>query len=301
MRGEGTPTFARPRFTLTWKGAGGEERRWELGSRTLLMGVVNVTPDSFYDGGRWLDPAAAAERALALEAAGADVVDIGGESSRPGSAPVPAEEEIDRVIPVIEKLRGKIRIPLSIDTWKAAVARFALSAGAEIINDISALSFDPEMAAAAAASAGPLVLMHIKGTPRDMQESPSYGDVVEEIGAFFRERIAWAKGRLIAPERVIVDPGIGFGKTVGHNLEILRRLPELARLGRPVLIGPSRKSFLGALLDRPPEGRLLGTAAAVAAAILGGAHIVRVHDVREMRDVAAVTDRIMDAGSGPGN
>jgi dihydropteroate synthase len=265
------------------------------------MGVVNVTPDSFYDGGRWLDPAAAAERALALEAAGADVVDIGGESSRPGSAPVPAEEEIDRVIPVIEKLRGKIRIPLSIDTWKAAVARFALSAGAEIINDISALSFDPEMAAAAAASAGPLVLMHIKGTPRDMQESPSYGDVVEEIGAFFRERIAWAKGRLIAPERVIVDPGIGFGKTVGHNLEILRRLPELARLGRPVLIGPSRKSFLGALLDRPPEGRLLGTAAAVAAAILGGAHIVRVHDVREMRDVAAVTDRIMDAGSGPGN
>lgn len=297
MKGEGTETFVRPRFTLAWT-AHGVDRRWELGERTLIMGVVNVTPDSFSDGGRWLDPSAAAERALALEASGADLIDLGGESSRPGSSPVPAEKEIARVVPVIEKLRGRIRVPLSIDTWKAPVARAALAAGAEIVNDISALSFDPEMAAAAAAASGPLILMHIRGTPRDMQESPSYGDVVGEIAAYFRERIAWTTQRGIAAERLILDPGIGFGKTVDHNLTILRRLREFVPLGRPVLIGPSRKSFLGAILDRPPEGRLLGTAAATAAAIWGGAHLVRAHDVREMRDVAAVIDRIMDAGSG---
>jgi len=300
MRGEGREPFVRPRFTLSWT-APGVARRWELGERTLLLGVVNVTPDSFYDGGRWLDPAAAAERALALEAAGADAVDIGGESSRPGSAPVPAEAEIARVVPVIEKLKGKIRVPISIDTWKAPVARAALRAGAEIINDISALRFDPDLADVAAASSGPLILMHMQGTPREMQAAPFYADVIGEIGSFFRERIAWAAERGIAPERVILDPGIGFGKLLSHNLEILRRLPEFARLGRPLLVGPSRKSFLGLILDRPPEERLWGTAAATAAAILAGAHLVRVHDVREMREVAAVIDRILDAGCGPGN
>ena len=298
MPGEGIEPFARRRFTLSWRGHGGAARRWELGSRTLIMGVVNVTPDSFSDGGRWLDPAAAAERALELEAAGADLVDIGGESTRPGAAPVPAEEEIARVVPVLERLSGKLRVPISIDTWKGPVARAAFAAGAEVLNDISALRFDPELAAAAASSSGPVVLMHIRGTPRDMQESPVYADVVGEIAAYFRERIAWAAGRGIAPGRLILDPGIGFGKTLAHNLEILRRLRELASLGRPLLVGPSRKSFLGAILGRPPGERLMGTAAAVAAAIFSGAHLVRVHDVREMREVAAVADRILETAAG---
>ena len=299
ISGEERGSVVRPRFSLAWNGKGGKDYRLELGRRTLIMGVVNVTPDSFYDGGRYRDPAAAAEKALERAAAGADVVDIGGESSRPGSSPLSAAQEIARVIPVIERISGKIRLPLSIDTWKAPVAREALRAGAEIVNDISALRFDPEMAAVAAVSSGPVILMHMKGTPREMQEAPFYADVIGEIGAFFRERVAWAAERGIAPERVILDPGIGFGKLLPHNLEILRRLKEFARLGRPLLVGPSRKSFLGLILDRPPEERLFGTAAAVAAAILHGAHLVRVHDVREMKDVAEVIDRIAESGAGP--
>ena len=224
---------------------------------------------------------------------GADIIDIGGESSRPGAEPVPLEVELERVIPVIRELSDKIDILISIDTYKATVAKEALKAGASIINDISGLRFDPMMAKAAAEAGCPVIIMHMKGTPRDMQKRPLYKDVVKEITAFFKERISFAVKNGIKKNKIIIDPGIGFGKTVGHNLEIIKRLKEFRKLGVPILLGPSRKSFIGKILNADIENRLEGTAAAVAIGIANGADIVRVHDVKEMADVARITDAIL--------
>jgi len=254
--------------------------------RVLIMGILNVTPDSFSDGGRFLSPDAAVKRALIMEKEGADIIDVGGESSRPGAEPVPVEEELRRVIPVLERLRGKLRIPISIDTTKAEVAEAALRAGASIVNDISALRFDPAMASVVAEFGAGLVLMHMLGTPKTMQQDPHYEDVVREVREFLAERALYAQSQGIPREAIAVDPGIGFGKTVEHNLELLRRLPELVELGFPVLVGPSRKSFIGAILGLGVEERLEGTLAACAVAVVRGADILRVHDVREVRRAA---------------
>jgi len=254
--------------------------------RVLIMGILNVTPDSFSDGGRFLSPDAAVERALAMEKEGADIIDVGGESSRPGAEPVPVEEELRRVLPVLERLRGKLRIPISIDTTKAEVAEAALRAGASIVNDISALRFDPAMAPLVAKFGAGLVLMHMLGTPKTMQQAPHYEDVVTEVRDFLAERAQYAQSQGIPREAIAVDPGIGFGKTVEHNLELLRRLPELVELGFPVLVGPSRKSFIGAILGLGVEERLEGTLAACAVAVVRGADILRVHDVKEVRRAA---------------
>jgi len=264
----------------------------ELGSHVLLMGVLNITPDSFSDGGRFLKTDDAIRRAEALAEEGADLIDVGGESSRPGSDPVPVEEEIRRVVPVIEQLANRLPIPISIDTYKADVARRAVAAGARIINDISALRFDPEMARLAAREGVPVVLMHMQGTPKDMQAHPVYTDVIREITEFFEARIRFAEQAGIARERIVLDPGIGFGKTTDHNLEILARLDEFRSAGRPLLIGPSRKSFIGRVLGLPVEERLEGTAAAAAVGILNGASILRVHDVRAMGRVARMVEAI---------
>lgn len=264
----------------------------ELGSRVFLMGILNVTPDSFSDGGRFLKTDDAIRLAETLAEEGADLIDIGGESSRPGAAAVPIEEEIRRVVPIIEQLVKRLSIPISIDTTKAEVARRALAAGARIINDISALRFDPEMAPLAARDGVPVVLMHMQGTPKDMQVHPVYTDVIREISAFFETRIRFAEQSGISRERIVLDPGIGFGKTIDHNLEILARLDEFRSLGRPLLIGPSRKSFIGQVLGLPVEERLEGTAAAAAVGILNGASIIRVHDVRAMSRVARMVKAI---------
>ncbi len=279
-------------FQFDWTGRDGRGFQLALGRETVIMGVLNLTPDSFYDGGAYPAIEDAVSRALAMEAAGAGIIDIGGESSRPGSQQVSVEEELRRVIPVIRRLAEILKIPISIDTYKAEVARQALDAGAGTINDISALRFDPGMASVAAESSGPFIMMHMLGEPGTMQDRPSYRDVLEEIKEFFRERIEWAEGEGIDSDRIIIDPGIGFGKTLEHNLEIISKLPSLAELGRPVLIGPSRKSFIGSILGRKPDGRLWGTAGAVAACIARGAQIIRVHDVQEMKDLAVVMDRI---------
>jgi dihydropteroate synthase len=260
-----------------------------FGKRTYVMGVLNVTPDSFSDGGDWLDADRAVRRARAMVREGADLIDVGGESTRPGSKPVPASEELRRVVPVIQRL-AREGILVSIDTSKAEVAAAAFRAGAKILNDVTALRGDPAMARTAARAKVALILMHMKGTPRTMQRNPEYGDVVEEIVDFFREilRNAWSAG--IERDKIILDPGIGFGKLPEHNLEILRRLDEFRSLGRPLAIGTSRKSFIGRALGRRVDDRVSGTAATVAAAILRGADVVRVHDVREMSDVARMTD-----------
>ncbi len=256
------------------------------------MGVLNVTPDSFSDGGRLADADAAIARGMELFAEGADWLDVGGESTRPGAAPVPAQEEARRVVPVIEGLRRRGAGPLSVDTSKAAVARAALEAGADLVNDVSGFGYDPAMAPLLAARKMPAVLMHLRGSFGEMHRAPAYGDVMAEIvselgGALERAERAGVERRLL-----IVDPGLGFSKDAGHSLEALRRLPELAALDRPVLVGPSRKSFIGKLLDLPVERRLMGTAAAVASAVLLGAHVVRVHDVREMVEVVRVADAL---------
>jgi dihydropteroate synthase len=264
----------------------------ELGSSVRIMGILNITPDSFSDGGRFLKTDDAIRQAETLAEEGADLIDIGGESSRPGAAAVPIEEEIRRVVPIIEQLVKRLSIPISIDTTKAEVARRALAAGARIINDISALRFDPEMAPLAARDGVPVVLMHMQGTPKDMQVHPVYADVVREISAFFETRIRFAEQSGISRERIVLDPGIGFGKTIDHNLEILARLDEFRSLGRPLLIGPSRKSFIGQVLGLPVEERLEGTAAAAAVGILNGASIIRVHDVRAMNRVARMAKAI---------
>jgi len=264
-----------------------------LGPRTLVMGVLNVTPDSFSDGGRYLDAEAAVRRALEMEAAGADIIDIGGESTRPGSEPVSAETELARVLPVVEGLRGRLKIPISIDTQKARVAEAALAAGAEMVNDVSALRADPVLAEVVRRARAPLVLMHMRGRPKTMQRRPFARDVMADVTRGLREALVRARRGGIPRSRVILDPGIGFGKSMEQNCELLARLPELARLGCPLLVGTSRKAFLGALAGgAPEERRAWGTAASVTAAVLGGAHMVRVHDVAEMVQVVRVADGI---------
>ncbi len=265
--------------------------------RVLVMGVLNVTPDSFSDGGLFADAGAAIARAQAIEAEGADVLDIGGESSRPGSTPVSAEEELARVMPVLSALAGRLRIPISVDTTKAEVARRALDAGAAIINDISALRGDPSMGELVARTGAGLILMHMQGVPATMQRNPVYHAVVDEVRDFLQARIEVAAGEGIDIDRIAVDPGLGFGKTMEHSLALLEGLPALRALGRPIVIGPSRKAFVGGVLERSVNDREWGTAAAVAAGVLKGAHVVRVHAVAEMRDVARMAAAIRNATS----
>ena len=268
--------------------------------RPAVMGILNVTPDSFSDGGRWNDPPRALERAVRMVEEGAHVIDVGGESTRPGAGEVPAAEEIGRVVPVIRLLRENLPdLPVSVDTRKAQVAREALEAGARWVNDVSALRHDPDLAELCAEKDCPLVLMHMRGEPRTMQKDVRYDDPVAEIHAFLRERAAFALQRGIRQERILLDPGIGFGKRPQDNLEILRRLAEFRTLGFPLLVGTSRKSFIGHCLGRPVEERLPGTAATVAAAVLAGARVVRVHDVRAMADAALMAAAIR-TGRPPG-
>ncbi|MGB9068335.1 MAG: dihydropteroate synthase [Candidatus Acidiferrales bacterium] len=264
-----------------------------LGERTLVMGVLNVTPDSFSDGGRYLDAHAAVARALEMERAGADLIDVGGESTRPGSETISATEELRRVLPVLEKLRGRLKIPISVDTSKAEVAEAAVYQGAEIINDVTALRADPRLAEIAAKRRLPLILMHMRGDPRTMQKKPFARDVMRDVSTGLRRAASIARRAGVSKAQIVLDPGIGFGKSAEQNYELLQKLPELARLGHALLVGTSRKSFLA----KAPGGaadadRIWGTAATVTASILGGAHIVRVHDVAEMVEVARVTDAV---------
>src|ERR1700686_3992946 len=270
-----------------------------LGERTLVMGVLNVTPDSFSDGGNFLDPQRAVEHALKIEQAGADLLDIGGESTRPGSTGTPADTELARILPVLEGLRGTLKIPISIDTRKSQVAEAAISAGAQIINDVSGLRSDPRIAEVARRRRVPLILMHMRGEPQTMHKKPFARDVMKDVTEGLRASISIARKAGIAKSQIIIDPGIGFGKSFEQNYELLRKLSELAKLGYPLLVGMSRKGFLGATLARdgksaPAEERLWATAASVTASILAGAHIVRVHDVAEMAQVARVADCLLD-------
>ena len=280
--------MSRPRFTLR---AGAHELA--LGARTAIMGIVNVTPDSFSDGGAHFDAGAAIEHGQRLAAEGADILDVGGESSRPGAAPVPVEEELRRVVPVVRALASRGSVPVSVDTTKAAVARAALEAGAAIVNDVSALRFDPALGPVVAAAGAALVLMHMRGEPRTMQADPRYGDVVAEVVDELGAALARAAAAGVDPDRMLVDPGIGFGKNLEHNLELLDRLAALAVLGRPILVGPSRKAFIGRLLDVPASERLEGTIAACCLAASRGAHLVRVHDVGAVRRALMVCDAIL--------
>ncbi len=275
-----------------------------LGDRTLAMGVLNVTPDSFSDGGRFLEAALAIEHALSMESDGADLLDIGGESTRPGSAGTSAKEQLARVLPVLKGLRGVLKIPISIDTQKAEVAEATLDAGAQIINDISGLKNDPRIAEVAARHRVPLILMHMRGNPRTMQKEPFSPDVLKDVLQGLRKSASVARKAGVAKSQIILDPGIGFGKSFSQNYELLQKLPQLAKLGYPLLVGTSRKGFLGASLARgghpaPPEERIWGTAATVTASILHGAHIVRVHDVAEMVQVARVADCLLNPKQRP--
>jgi len=270
-----------------------------LGPTTRLMGIVNVTPDSFSDGGAFLDPERAVEHALALACEGADILDVGGESTRPGSLPVPADEELARVLPVIRKLRPRTGVLISVDTTKSAVARAALDAGADIVNDTSALRDDPEMAAVVARSGAAVVLMHMKGTPRTMQEAPHYDDLVGEIRSFLAARCRAAEAAGIAAERIIVDPGIGFGKTAEHNLALIERLDAFRDLGRPLCVGFSRKAFIGRVLGLPPGERLEGTIAAAVLSVSRGAEILRVHDVGPVARAVRMAEAILGARPEP--
>lgn len=253
----------------------------------VIMGILNVTPDSFSDGGQFIDPQAALRHGISMATEGAGMIDVGGESTRPGAAAVSPDEQIRRVAPVIEALAREIDAPISIDTTSSEVAQAALAAGATIINDISALRFDERMAAVAADSGAAVVLMHMLGDPGTMQANPVYGDVVREVTEFLAERIAYAQQAGIAAERIVVDPGIGFGKTMEHNLELMRNLAEFHKLGKVVLVGPSRKSFIGKVLAlESTADRLFGTAATVARCVAEGVQIIRVHDVEQMGQVA---------------
>ena len=267
------------------------DRTLQVGGRTLVMGILNTTPDSFSDGGDFIDPAAAVERALEMAEQGADIIDIGGESTRPGAEPVAAAEEIRRTAPIIAKIREHSGIPLSIDTMKAEVAAAAIAAGADIVNDVSAFEADARMVEVASETGVGVVLMHMKGTPRTMQQDPVYGDVAAEVCAYLKGRMDFAAQRGVARNRMAVDPGIGFGKAVEHNVELLRRLPDLATCCCPVLVGASRKSFIGQLTGRPlPADRLAGSLGVAAWAVMRGAHILRVHDVIDTCDVCRMLD-----------
>lgn len=268
--------------------------RGALGKRTLIMGVLNLTPDSFYDGGRYTTLERALARAEQMIAEGADILDIGGESTRPGADPVPLEEEIRRTLPVIEAIAARYDIALSIDTTKSEVARLALQAGAHIVNDISGMRFDPRMPEVVAEAGALAILMHIKGTPKTMQQNPTYEDVVREVRDTLAQHAERAQQAGIPKEHIWLDPGIGFGKTLEHNLQLLRRLPDLKSLGYPVLVGTSRKSFIGLILGGlPPEERLEGTLATLALAIAWGADAVRVHDVKEAFRAVKVADALV--------
>ncbi len=268
-----------------------------LGERTLVMGILNVTPDSFA-GGIAAGPDAALAHGLRLFEEGADWVDVGGESTRPGAQPVAPDEERRRVVPVIEALRRRGAGPISVDTTKAEVAAAALDAGADMVNDVSGFGYDPAMATLVAARGVPAVLMHLRGGFEQMHRAPGYADVMAEVVSELGAALARAEAAGVPREHVLVDPGIGFSKDAAHSLETLRRLGELQALDRPVLVGPSRKSFIGRVLDLPVERRLMGTAAAVAACVMLGAHVVRVHDVREMVEVVRVCDAIRGATPG---
>lgn len=265
----------------------------DFDKKTYIMGILNVTPDSFSDGGVFFNEKKAIEHAFRLVEEGADIIDVGGESTRPGSEPVSVQEEIRRTIPVIEAIASKVKVPVSIDTYKSEVARHALDAGASIVNDISGLRFDPDMPKVVAEYGVPVIIMHIKGRPKDMQQNPVYEALIPEIMDYLRISIRLAEKFGISREMIIIDPGIGFGKTFEHNLQIIKNLKEFTKLGRPIAIGVSRKAFIGKILgDVPPSERLEGTAAAVAISIFNGANIVRVHDVKEIAKVAKVTDSI---------
>jgi dihydropteroate synthase len=276
-------------------------RTLRLGERTLVMGVLNVTPDSFSDGGKFYDVKRAVEHALAMQRDGADIIDIGAESTRPGSLEISAAEELRRLLPVLQALRGKLKVPISVDTQKAAVAEIALGAGAEIINDTSGLRSDPRLAEVAAKHGAPLILMHIRGMPRTMQKGPFARDVVKDVVSGLRKSLAVARKHGVPRSQIVIDPGIGFGKSYAQNYELLAKLPELAKLGYPLMVGTSRKGFLGATLAKhgkpaSAEERIWGTATTVAASILNGAHIVRVHDVAEMSQVVRVADALFNRG-----
>lgn len=260
-----------------------------------LMGILNTTPDSFSDGGRFLDQDAAVARALQMAVEGAAIVDIGGESTRPGSDGVSLDEELSRVMPVVERLADQTVVPLSVDTTKAQVARRALDAGAAMINDISAFRNDPVMAEVVAERRCPVCLMHMRGEPRTMQEDPRYDDVVADVLAFLEQRMAFAVAEGVAEEQIVLDPGIGFGKTARHNLQLIHRLDRLSALGRPVVLGASRKRFLGAVLGTGPEDRLIGTVATTALGLERGAAVIRVHDVMPNYEALRVSLAIMEA------
>lgn len=267
--------------------------RLKLGEATKIMGILNVTGDSFSNDGIYQDPERARARALEMIAEGADIIDVGGESTRPGAQEVCPEEELRRVLPVIKKLNKEINLPISIDTSKSEVAQAALEEGASIVNDISGLRFDPKMPQVIARFGAGCVLMHIKGTPRTMQNNPFYASLIEEIIGSLKQSITLATSAGIDRNKIVVDPGIGFGKSTEHNLEIVNRLGEFSCLDLPILVGTSRKSFIGNVLKAPVEERLWGTAATVTLSIINGAHIVRVHDVKEMAQVVKMTDAVL--------
>ena len=278
---------------------GNQFRKWLKHTRrdTLIMGILNVTPDSFSDGGKFIHLDKALSQAQYMEKNGADIIDIGGESTRPGAISVSVKEEINRTIPVIEEIRKISNISISIDTYKSEVAEKALLAGADFINDISGFTFDSRMMEIVKKFDVPVVLMHIKGTPQDMQTNPTYMDVIKDLFEFFSFQIQKALDFGIKKEQIIIDPGLGFGKQLNDNFILIQRLKEFSELGFPILIGPSRKSFIGLTLDVPSEDRLEGTLASVSASILNGASIVRVHDVKEVKRAVVITDKIMEVGT----
>ncbi len=282
---------AAPSETPTWRIA----RRSLSLERPLVVGILNLTPDSFSDGGRYRTAEAAVDAALAMEAEGADVIDVGGESTRPGSEPLSAEEELGRVLPVVERAAPRLRIPISVDTTKYEVAQAALGAGAEIVNDISGLRFDPRVARLAAETGAGLILMHLRGVPRTMQEEIHYEDLLGEVTAELRHSLEAARAAGCRDEQLVADPGIGFGKTAEHNLILLNHLDALKALGRPILVGPSRKSFIGKRLDLPLGERVEGTLAACVVALLRGARLFRVHDVRPARRALDLAEAILRA------
>jgi len=270
-------------------------KKLDLTKKVVIMGVLNLTPDSFYDKGRYSQKEKALARVEEMIYQGADLVDVGGESTRPRATRVSVEEELRRVIPAIDRIKGLFQVPVSIDTYKARVAQKAIEAGADMVNDISGLKFDPEMKQVVAEYKVPLVVMHIKGTPRDMQDNPHYGSLMGEIVSYLAESIRIAREAGIDEEKIVIDPGIGFGKTVKHNLEIIKKLSELKSLGRPILIGVSRKSFIGNILNLPLRERLEGSLAATCLAVSQGARIVRTHDVKETRRVVDLTQAILES------